>query len=377
MLTLLTLLVALPAASASAVVGGGPASRDYPYMAGLRLDGEFICGASLIGPDQVLTAAHCVLQGNTPVEPSRLSFTVGRRQLEGPGGATIGASQVTVHEGFDADMRNDVALVRLAKPTGLTHIRLADPVRQRDRWTPGRPATVTGWGANASLILITSGGTNDLQEVTVPMRGDAECAQSSQFTIDPTVMVCAGERSGGKDSCQGDSGGPLVVDDGRGTLIQVGVVSFGFGCGFPQQYGVYSRVGDRALYDWIVARAPSAAAVPPPVSGGSTPPGTQPPPTTGTAARPTLAFGTATRDRRGLLVPVESSAAVRSFTVSLTQRRNGRRVVLAKARVSRLDGKRTVRLGLRRRLARVRVELRAVAADGKAVRKSGALRVRK
>ena len=142
-------LVALPCATASAVVGGHAASRDFSYMAALRLDGGFICGASLIGPDRILTAAHCVLDGSSPVDPSRLSFTVGRHQLEGPGGETIGAAQVTVHEGFDSDMRNDVAIVRLRRSASTRHIRLADPAKQRDRWTPGRPATVTGWGANA------------------------------------------------------------------------------------------------------------------------------------------------------------------------------------------------------------------------------------
>ena len=35
-----------------------------------------------------------------------------------------------------------------------------------------------------------------------------------------------------------------MVPDASGTLVQVGVVSWGFRCGLPTQYGVYSRVGD-------------------------------------------------------------------------------------------------------------------------------------
>jgi secreted trypsin-like serine protease len=290
-----TCALALPA-SAGAVVGGRNATRPYPNMAALRYDGDFICGASLVSSQVVLTAAHCVIgDDGKAVAPSHLSFILGRSQIDGPGGETIGASAVTVHEryGDPKPSSHDVALVTLARAaTTAAPIRLADPARDRARWTPGTPATVTGWGTRAFGDVLGLTTTNDLQEVQVPIVADADCASSYALTdeFDPGTMVCAGETTGFKDSCQGDSGGPLMVGDGSGSLLQVGVVSFGTGCGYPTQYGVYARVGDRDLHDWIAARLPRAS-TPAPAAG------TAPSATTRRAARHRRSSAAARRAR--------------------------------------------------------------------------------
>ena len=67
-------------------------------------------------------------------------------------------------------------------------------------------------------------------------------------------MICAGDPNPPpgaeftRDTCQGDSGGPLVAKAG-GKPIQVGIVSWGHGCGLPKVYGVYTRLGN--FIDWI------------------------------------------------------------------------------------------------------------------------------
>lgn len=40
---------------------------------------------------------------------------------------------------------------------------------------------------------------------------------------------CAGYPEGKKDACQGDSGGPMVVEDEGGSMMLIGVVSWGRG----------------------------------------------------------------------------------------------------------------------------------------------------
>jgi len=85
-----------------------------------------------------------------------------------------------------------------------------------------------------------------LLSVSVPLLSNADCEATENDGITDR-MVCAGEE--GKDACQGDSGGPLfdLLDDG--SFVQVGVTSYGFGCGDDGYPGVFARVSDQI--DWI------------------------------------------------------------------------------------------------------------------------------
>jgi trypsin len=93
-----------------------------------------------------------------------------------------------------------------------------------------------------------------LREVEVDWVDNPSCNAAFAGTKPATAIAdtefCAFEKGTNKDTCQGDSGGPMVVRDESGAFVQVGVVSWGSGCGSTTP-GVYARVA--AFKDWIAA----------------------------------------------------------------------------------------------------------------------------
>jgi secreted trypsin-like serine protease len=99
-----------------------------------------------------------------------------------------------------------------------------------------------------------------MQEAQVPITTDAYAAGAYGSSFDPRTMLGAGFPQGGVDTCQGDSGGPLLVPTSTGELRLAGDTSFGDGCAQPGKPGIYGRLGDTALREWVRSNAPDAVA---------------------------------------------------------------------------------------------------------------------
>lgn len=240
---------------AHAIIGGTEVSNDaYPFMVavmdkgqGSALDRQF-CGGSLVTADTVMTAAHCLVDdAGKPVSPKKLQLAVGRTVLSAAGQGQIrnaAKGGVVVHPRYlKGQEAYDVAFIQLSKPVrGISPIAL--PTQGTDALIrPGQKATVSGWGNTDTELPNTP---DRLREVKVPILSHAEC-KTSYGEYDSKVNFCAGVET--KDSCQGDSGGPIFRHvPGRRAPIQVGVVSYGEGCGAQGAPGVYTSVSSSKLW---------------------------------------------------------------------------------------------------------------------------------
>jgi secreted trypsin-like serine protease len=248
--------LALTAPSSFAIVGGHDAAAGaYPSVAEVHLGKSFLCTGTLISPTTVVTAGHCgSLTGATGYgspaawPPALIDVYLGSNKA---GQGTLApVSQVIVEPDYLATSGYDITLLKLASPAAQAPTKVAG-ASEGSLWTPSTLETIVGWGTTSE-----GGDTPDtLQEAQVPITTDSYCA-GAYSDFDPTTMVCAGFPQGGVDTCQGDSGGPLFGKTAAGELKLVGATSFGEGCAEPGKPGVYARVADTALREWIRSQAP-------------------------------------------------------------------------------------------------------------------------
>lgn len=237
------------------IIGGITADEgEWPWTVAiieagkLPMDGQF-CAGSLILPDWVLTAAHCVHDdAGNPVDAAEIEVISGFTTLsDATRDDALPVTAIFPHTGFNlGTFDNDIALLQLAGKTGQENLAVAT-----SRPAAGSPVTVVGWGVTNPKDTLGITAQDTLNEVEVEVIATTACNARDFYNGQVTEnMLCAGVPEGGKDACFGDSGGPLMMEH-DGQWRQVGISSWGIGCAEPNHPGVYTRL---SRYDcWIAS----------------------------------------------------------------------------------------------------------------------------
>ena len=236
------------------IIGGREvAPEEWPFV--VRVDASYRCTGSLVAPNWVLTAAHCLVDDEGIVdEPGDVSVFLGYDWDKGVCENTreeIG--RVIIHPDYDHRPRGsipDAALVEILQAAPADPIKLLTPEEEALYAPSGASATVIGRGRqdDGSLPPV-------LRQADLILWSTEDCRENSLWESWESGVInesalCAG-RVESKKTAIGDSGSPYVVPLPSGGWGQVGVHTLGGGPG--RSIFDYPSVLTRAaaIRDWV------------------------------------------------------------------------------------------------------------------------------
>jgi hypothetical protein len=231
--------------TSQSILGGVPGvAGDFPTTVAISNGG--LCTGTLISPDLVLTAAHCILPqllGASSQEQvtSQTQVIFDADNLYGGSGTARRVTATIPHPNFTTNGLgdNDIGLIRLQSPVT---DRTPTPInRLHDDAAVGISVTQVGYGATQV------GGQGAGRLFALDAKPTTSC---STFGASDAKLLCFSQ-SNGEGKCQGDSGGPSFATIG-GVERVVGVTSFGDqSCA---QFGADTRVD--AELEFLYSQAP-------------------------------------------------------------------------------------------------------------------------
>ncbi|KAM9848244.1 urokinase-type plasminogen activator-like [Aulostomus maculatus] len=231
------------------IVGGSfTPIQSQPWVAAIfHQRHNFLCGASLIAPCWVLTAAHCFSDGEA-TNIKRLSVYLGKSTINDTDSVKeqkFRVEKMILHPKYnESNYNNDIALLKIKSRDGGCAVRSAS-VRTvclpppRTQLPAGFQCSIAGYGRERYGALRYS---QFLKQAQVNLLSMTDCRGEPQYdSLITDNMICAASPDWSRDACKGDSGGPLVCEV-SGRMFLFGVVSWGISCAQENNPGVYTQV---------------------------------------------------------------------------------------------------------------------------------------
>ncbi len=190
------------------IYGGEPsATCGWPTTVLVTSNGG-LCTGTLVHPQVVITAAHCVTNDGVSMQ---IGF--------GPNGNSLSRNGTcSAHPSYNGNATNDIAYCTLGQ--AVDNVPIVPPLfgcEVGQYITPGQQVTIVGYGET------NQGNVGVKYEVTTTITG----SQNGEISIG----------GNGQDSCSGDSGGPVYVQIDDGSWRVFGITSYGGQCGSGGVYG--------------------------------------------------------------------------------------------------------------------------------------------
>ncbi|XP_018570820.1 brachyurin [Anoplophora glabripennis] len=222
----------------SRIIGGAEVARNsIPYQVAVIINGNSLCGGSLISASCVLTAAHCTISA------SFVQVRLGAHyfNIEEETQVRVTSTSIKNHIYYsDVTFANDISVILLPEEVNTNDNIQVIPLAPTTAGTfEGSNGLLTGWGRTTDA---SNAASPTLRGVYVDVIGNNLCRTLFGSLITAFHLCTSG--TGIVGGCTGDSGGPLVIDG-----VQVGLLSLSASTCEAGHPTVFSRISN--FRTWI------------------------------------------------------------------------------------------------------------------------------